>query len=346
MSDRSGLNTSLQDDASRIIRNSFGNGANGGLSTVEVFNKPPAQTTDRTVPRVDVQTNNDRTADPERFRSAIKNGVMELTYGDPDFDAKLRSRDYHTLKLKGLPEKMQPAPWVDGDGKGYFFWFKHQDDKINPNLSDRTRHYFPTNLKKLEIERQVGHHFKPENVDVDEMRIAATQVFMKNQNKTGFASYGEGTSALKYAQRMGEVSLEALTYQEKLLREAADTSPKNPYFRIYLSDVLAGQAAQPIIDGMMNNRPVRWDNPDTIRKLDEAIVEIQKAQRIIQTYGDFRVPVTQETPPSPFMWGNSDYYWSGASYQAYRREVQLQMLKGLARLGQIPIELPPALPPR
>jgi hypothetical protein len=336
MSDRSGLNTSLQDDASRIISDSL---RPSGLSTLDVLRTP-----DR-APRTDVQTGNERVEDPARFRHLVKNGVLELTVGDPEFDAKLRNRDYHTLKLKGLPDKVQPAPWVDAEGKGYFFWFRHQDDKINPTLSDRTRHYFPTNLKKLEIERQVGHHFKPEHVDVDEMRIAATQVYMKSQNKTGFASYGDGTSALKYAQRMGEVSMGALNYQEKLLRDAADTSPRNPYFRIYLSDVLAGQAAQPIVDGIVNNRPVRWDNPDTIRKLDEAIIEIKKAQKIISTYGDFRVPVMQETPLSPFMYGNSDFYWSGASYQAYRREVQLVMLKQLARLGQIPIELPPALPP-
>lgn len=329
---------SLQDEASRIVNDSL---RGGGISTVEVMK--PSPSIDRTAtPRVEVQTRSDAVEDPNRFRHLIKNGTLELTYGDPDFDVKLRMKDYHTLKLNGLPEKMQPAPWVDKEGKGYFFWFRHQDDKINPNLSDRTQHYFPTNLKNIEIQRQVGHHFKPEHVNVDEMRISATQVYMKNQNSTGFASYGEATSALKYAQKMGEVSMGALNYQEKLLRDAANSSERNPYFRIYLSDVLAGQAAQPIIDGIVNDRPVRWDNPDTIRKLDEAIDEIRKAQNIIAKYGDFRVPVMQETPLSPFMWGNSDFYWSGASYQAHRREAQLVMLKQLARLGQIPISLPPA----
>lgn len=340
MAERPGFGT--QDDTGSVLRDALRPREGGSLSTVDVMRPPQAERARESAsPRVEQRIDNS-----ERYKGLVKAGVLELTYGDPEFDAKLGLKNYETLKIKGLPEAMRPSPWVDKDGKGYFFWFRHDDDNTNKSLSDRTRHYFPANVKNIEIERKQGHFNEPEKINADEMRIAATQVYMKEQNGNGFASYGNSTSVFKYAQRMGEISMNALTYQEKLLREAADSSPTNPYFRIYLSDVLAGEAAKPIVDGLMNNQPVRWDNPETLKKLDEAIIEIKKAQKIIQTTGDFRVPVMQETPLSPFMWGNSDFYWSGASYQAYRREVQLVMLKQLARMGQIPIELPPDMTQR
>lgn len=284
----------------------------------------------------------------------MKNGVLELTYGDREFDAKLQLNNYHTLKIKGLPKDMQPSPWVDDSGKGYFFWFKHKNDDTDKTLSDRTRHYYPPNVKRVEIDRQVGHHFKPDIIIADEMRIAATQAYMKRQNDNGFASYGNRTDAFKYGQRMSAISYEALQYQEKLLRDGAKASPDNPYFRLYLSDVLLGQAIKPVIDQVMNPQQnggrIHFDDPKVLGKIDEALFEARKAREIAAKFGNTPIAPGHEMPLSPFALNpyfyNPDLYWSGAAYQAQRREVQLTILKGLAEKLKLPADfLPPALPP-
>jgi hypothetical protein len=149
---------------------------------------------------------------------------------------------------------------------------------------------------------------------------------------------------------MGEVSGTALEYQAKLLRDGAAASPSNPYFHIYLADVLAAQAIQPVVADIVAGKQAYFDNPYTNGKIEEALKEVQAARLVTQRYGDILKPPTYEIPLSPFSLNpysyNPDYYWSGASYQAATREVQLRMLQGAIKLGKLPIELPPALPPK
>lgn len=284
---------------------------------------------------------------PERQPAPVNKGVMELNYGDPDFDAKLAQTNYSKLVLKGLPKELSPSPWVDDKSGKLFFWLKNQQ---NPDASDRNRHYFPANLKTIEIAQMQGNFYKPIMINADEMRISASQAYMKQQNSTGFASYRNATDVFSYAKNMSQVAGDALSFQEKILREGAASSPSNPYFHIYLSDVLVAEAVQPVIQDIANGKQAYFDNPYTRQKIDEAIKEVQAARLVTRQYGDIMKPPAYEMPLSPFslnpQFYNPDYYWSGAAYQASIREVQLTLLKQAVVLGKLPIELPPALPPR
>jgi hypothetical protein len=321
-------------------------GSNNGLSSLDILRQQVGL--GRPSPWGDGSWNPPPVTDRPPQPAPVSNGTIELTYGEKDFDAKLAQGNYSKVVIKGLPQDMLPSPWIDDQaGKGFFFWLKNQQ---NPNASDRSKHYFPSNLKTIEIAQMQGNIYKPIMINADEMRIAASQAFMRSQNKEGFASYTKATDVFTYAQKMGEVSGTALEYQAKLLRDGAAASPSNPYFHIYLADVLAAQAIQPVVADIVAGKQAYFDNPYTNGKIEEALKEVQAARLVTQRYGDILKPPTYEIPLSPFSLNpysyNPDYYWSGASYQAATREVQLRMLQGAIKLGKLPIELPPALPPK
>lgn len=284
---------------------------------------------------------------PERPPTPANRGVLEVTYGEPDFDAKVGQNNYTKLVIKGLPKELSPAPWVDETGKGFFFWLKNQK---NPDASDRNRHYFPSNMKEIEVAQFQGNIYKPIMINADEMRIAASQAYMRSQNELGYGSYRANTDAYTYAANMSKVAGQALDYQEKLMREAGKNAPNNPYFHIYLADVLTAQAVQPVIQDIAAGKTAYFDNPYTRAKVEEAIKEVQAARMITRQYGDIMKPPAYEMPLSPFSLNpysyNPDYYWSGAAYQAATREMQLGLLQQAIIFGRLPIELPPALPPR
>lgn len=290
---------------------------------------------------------------PERPPAPVNKGVLEVTYGEAGFDAKIAQNNYTKLVIKGLPKDLAPSPWVDEEsGKGFFFWLKNQK---NPDASDRNKHYFPSNLKEIEIAQYQGNIYKPVMIKVDEMRIAASQAYMRKQNDSGFASYKNATDAYTYAANMSKIAGGALGYQESLLRQGAEASPDNPYFRIYLADVLAAQAIQPVLEKIARGETAYFDNPETRKKVADALTEVRLAKQITRQYGDIMKPPAYEMPLSPFSLNpysyNPDYYWSGAAYQASIREMQLGLLQtaiingSLAKLQQF-IQLPPDLPPR
>lgn len=266
------------------------------------------------------------------------NGVLEVAYGDPNFDRKLSAGNYDTLKISGFPKGEAVSPWVDD--RGYFFWFKSGSD-------NRAHHYIPSNVKNIEINgvRQ----------NMDELRIQASQAYMSEQNgiKNGFASLDAKAHPYEYARRMAGISQQALDLQEKTLRDAAAASPNNPYFRIYLADTILASAFKPVIEGISNNpnQPVSFDNPYTLAKIDQALSELKKAEDVARQQGNIYAPNTQMMPMlSPFAlnqyYYNPDMYWGGALYQAYQREVGLTMMRAWIKSGMLKIELPPALPGR
>jgi hypothetical protein len=284
---------------------------------------------------------------PDRPVFPVENGVLRVDYRDPNFDAALAQNNYSKVVITGVPKELSPSPWVDEQGKGFFFWFKNPK---NPDASDRNKHYFPSNLKQIEIAQYQGHIYKPVLINADEMRIAASQAYMRQQNDSGYGSYRSNTDAFTYAAGMSKIAGQALQYQENLMRESAKMSPTNPYFHIYLADVLTAEAVQPIIQALAAGQKAYFDNPYTNAKLDEAIRESQMAGQITRQYGNLVKPPAYEMPLSPFGLNpyayNPDYYWCGAAYQAAVREMQISFLKKAIVLGQkLPIELPPALPP-
>lgn len=333
--------------ADRLLGRTDSQPSTGGLSTVDVLKTPAVGRNTPGRSPWDGPVTLPPTDRPERPPAPVNKGVLEVTYGEQDFDAKIAQNNYNKLVIKGLPKDLSPSPWVDSTGNGYFFWLKNQK---NPDASDRNKHFFPPNLKEIEIAQYQGNIYKPVMINVDEMRISASQAYMRSQNQDGFGSYRGTTDAYTYAANMSKIAGTSLQYQENLLREAGKNSPSNPYFHIYLADVLAAQSIQPVIEALANGKTAYFDNPETRKKLDEAIKETQTALMITRQYGDIVKPPNYEMPLSPFGLNpysyNPDYYWSGASYQAARREVQLTMLRQMISLGRLPMELPPALPPR
>lgn len=271
------------------------------------------------------------------------NGVLELEYGEAGFDKSLAQTDYHTLKIRGLPDNVQLKTWVDN--KGYLFWFENGNDK-------NACHYFPSNLKTVQIDVWNGKQFKPYFKPADELRISAVQGVMAEQRKdqTGYSSFDNKTHPYRYAERMSALADAQLALQEKALREGAEASPTNPYFRIYLADILMAKALKPVLEAVKAGRDAKLDNPETISNIDQALVELGKARVIARQYGDIRVPNTYKQPPLfPFglnpYYRNPDAYWSGAAYQAFQREAGLTVVRAWIKSGAIKLELPPALPP-
>jgi hypothetical protein len=286
------------------------------------------------------QRPNDQTAQPRPgdrpVQPGAQGGVLELTYGEPQFDQKLAAGNYHTLRLKGLPQGVAISSWVDNNG--FYMWFKNGHDNRQP-------HYLPPGLKTIEV----GGYTQ----NVDEMRIQASLSAMQEADRArqGFTAVNERTNPLEFAKRMGGLGWEHLHMQENALRQAAQGSPNNPYFSLYLSDILVAQAFKPIMD-QLNQGASRIDlnTPWTQQKLAEAAQEAVKAEQIARQYGGVRHP-NMEIMPGLHPFGlnrysyNPDMYWSGALYQGFRRETQIKLLQQyIARFSSV--ELPPILPPR
>lgn len=349
-----GSGSSVLGGGSRLSLDALKTAAEGRKTTADATStgKPAdtgttGKTTDTTTRVVDTTTRADATDASAKVSDAAipkpVRGVLELEYGDPNFDKAIQQKDYHTLKIKGLPEGVELKPWVDTGG--YFFWFKNGNDS-------RAHHYFPANVQTVQIEVFTGKHYKPYVKPAEELRISAAQGALYEENKSGFSSYDNRTHPYRYAEKMSEVADKALDLQEKALREGAAASPRNPYFRIYLADILLARAVKPVIEGVKAGKDIKFDNDETMKRINEAIEELKKAEEITYKYGDVKKgPNLQlQRPLSPFglnpYYYNPDFYWSGAAYQAFQRRVTLEAVKTLIRSGALKIELPPALPPK
>lgn len=274
-------------------------------------------------PRWEVQQN----------RNGLGAGALELRYGDPDFQAKLAGSRAETLKITGLPANVGISEWADD--KGFFIWFADGQQQ-------RQRMYLPSSFKNIEV-----NGYKQ---SVDELKIMTADAMMAEAKGTkgqpGFYSYSARTSPLDYGKKLAGIAGESLVLQEKLLREGIANSPNNPYFHIYLSDVLLAKAIQPVLQQLQSNQPLKTNNPQTLALIDESIKEAKLAQQYAAQGGNLRVVDTQRSPLmnpfglNPFFY-NPDMYWGGALYQSYQREVSLTMLKGLIRSGLLDkLELP------
>jgi len=277
---------------------------------------------------------------PDRSRAAgpsdriqdnpVKNGVLEIRYGDPDFDRKLNCGiDFQVLRITNMPAEVQLRHWADDNG--YFLWFPNGGDK-------QARHYYPRGLKVIEIDGQ--------RQDVDQQRLQVSDAVIAKQRGTsdGFGSFDRNSNVMTYFQGMSQVSGKALALQEKILREGAESS-KNPYFNLYLSDVLVAQAMQPIIQQAQSGNRIQVDNPETLRKLDEAIEQAKLAEKRSYDglYAQNRFPAGNVIMPlSPLTFYNNPFgFWGGSYQQAQRREVALTWIKGLIKSGALSnIELP------
>lgn len=302
-----------------------------------LMNAPP--TVERVTPGVIAEPNvvNDRRWEVAQNRGGAGANALELRYGDADFQAKLGASRAETLKISGLPAKTGISTWMDE--KGFFIWFVDGQQQ-------HQRMYMPSTFKNIEVNGV--------KQNVDELKVAtaeATMAAAKGQPQ-GFYSYSGRTNPIEYGKRLAGIAGGALDLQEKFLRDGIASSPNNPYFHIYLSDVMLAKALKPVIEQVQTGQPIQTNNPKTMAALDEAIKEARIAQQISMKGGDLRVVDTRNAPAlnpfalNPYMY-NPGVYWQGGLYQSYQREVSLTLLKQLIGTGILNnLELPPALPPR
>lgn len=288
-------------------------------------------------PEVQVAQANQRW-EVQQNRNGLGADAKEINYADPNFQRTLGSLQGETLKINGLPPNVGISTWADD--KGFFIWF------TNSTEHGRQRMYLPNSFKTIEVN---GHR-----QNVDELKISTAEAMMaeaKGQQQ-GYYSYSGRTNPIEYGKRLAGIAGQSLALQEKFLRDGIANSPNNPYFHIYLSDILVAKAIQPVLQQIQTGQPLQTNNPQTMAALDEAIKEAKLAQQLSMKGGDLRVVDTQKAPQlNPFAlnpyYYNPGMYWGGALYQSWQREVSLTMMKQLIATGILNnLELPPALPPR
>lgn len=277
---------------------------------------------------------NGRRHDVEREEYNVERivGKQVIAWNDPQLDAKLKE-GFARVEITGMPKGATLHHWVDE--KGYFFFFKVDGKNGQP-------HHYTPNLRTLEVEGQTQ--------DVEKHKILVAESYMAKKMgiyvgiNDGFASIEKRDDVIGYMARMSNLGLDYLNVQEKILRENANNST-NPYFRIFLADVMVAKAVQPIIKQALAGGTIRLDNPDTIKQIDEAIKELKAAQNASNKGlepGNKWPPRNVPMPMRPFQYDDPYVFFGGSLYQSQRREVALVWLKGLLQAGALPaIELPP-----
>lgn len=256
---------------------------------------------------------------------------------------------FATLKITNVPAGVSIRHWADESG--YYFFF---DGKSNTKI-----YHYPNSLKIVDLN---GQRF-----DVDRSRLKVNEFALSqaagvsDMNKNPFSTVTNGkVDAITYFKNMSSLSNQALTWEENLLRKGAQDN-KNPYFQIYLSDVLTMEALQPLVRGFLRQGQVTPDQKQLIlNKLDEADRQLKNAADLSYPalYSINKFPqanVTMPLAPGAFSYipqpgaAYNPYYsfWGGAWDQSQRRRVAVAFIKGMIQSEAYKyFELPPALPAR
>ena len=281
----------------------------------------------------------------------VRNGVVEINFNDltrlnglPATDG-----DYSTLKINNVPPGTQILHWADGSG--YYFFFQ--------GAGEQNIYHYPRSLRIIDLG---GQRF-----DLDRSRLKVNEYALaqaagaQDLQKNPFATVSNPrVDAINYFKNMSRLSAQSLAWQEDILRKGAQDS-KNPYFQIYLADVLTIEAVQPLVRGFLQQGTVTPEQKQQILdKLTEAERQLKQAAEM--SYGPLYqmnrfpqgnvvmplAPDAQFHLPPPGVYYDPYYaYWGGAWDQAQRRATALAFVKGLIQSNVFNyFELPPYMPPR
>jgi hypothetical protein len=324
-------------------------GTSSGTAASDQLHVPTRDTT--TKPADQVAQVRDTPAAPLDVR--IENRALILSINDKDFDAKLSGaaktwpKDFDKLKLTDIPPGVKVNYWQDP--QGLFIWFEGGQDRGK-------KHYIPSNLTTLELPTQSK---TIESIRIDVNRNYAQATFSNLQSFDGNFNPARdgGVNSIKYFGRIAGIADDALLKQEKVLRDAARTSD-NPYYKLYLADVLTAAAVKPVINDFLRTGTADLNNPTTLRKLDEAISLLDAAYRDssgkLREVNHFPRPnVYSPLMPGVPYWSSNRYpndfygFYAGVYDQSMARQASLKMIRDHIKLGSFPkFELPPNLPPR
>lgn len=329
----------------------------------------------------------DRVTSPEAGVTPERNfrSVVTADFNNMD-NSQIGRLFYDAVKVENvprgiIPDKVVPSHYVNDNGHYFFFMPKDGSAPLDKGdhyeLGDGTKFpkgifYYSQTAKQIDIQDVDGKVVA--SLNLTEGRKAADQAYEQANGKApgaydvykrryeAFASLegrkSETSNPVDYMNNLSKLGGSALDQNIESLRQMADGNP-NPYYKIYLADMLLAKAMLPIgrsirenpIKALNDARFVQLNNPETMELLDEAIRELESVSKVSgDTLHDkgLRTPGNVLMPMYPYGYGPNDqqgYYrfWGGSLDQARHRELQLKFLKGF--LQAMPqVELPGALP--
>jgi hypothetical protein len=202
---------------------------------------------------------------PEKKFEAPKiiNGVMELSYNDVDFEKKLMSTDkFDTIRIKELPPGVSIQHWLDEGG--YFMYFK------GPAGTRSDWIHYPPNARTLSVVDKGSLDLYAERLRVND-NYADT-------HHGGFKSLQRESEVLSYLANMSTFSDRHLAIQENSLRTSSEWSG-NPYFKIFLADVMAARTMKPIVRQLQDKQMPNIFDRESIARMEFANKDLQIAER-------------------------------------------------------------------
>lgn len=242
-------------------------------------------------------------------------GTLVLRYGDPEFDRKIGSAGkIDTLCVHGLPQGVRMRQGMDE--RGFYFWFEDGFEQLG-------RYFHPSGLREIKINGQSL------DIDLEKLWLIDSFIVRYNKHQASFASLNSEShirELFSYFCRLSRMSTSKLEHLSMVLCNATDQSD-NPYFRIYLADVLMASCLRTLIESRFRVRRASLDEESVTRVFESALALLLSAQ----TNCKEELGKLGETPDCNQIMPlaaasqrlNASAFWSGAYYQATRRAALL-----------------------
>lgn len=287
-------------------------------------------------------------ADNTRTRPEDMRGTLTVRFGDANMDKILEQAQagkYDTVRIGGLPKDAQFVAGMTDSGQVFLLFGSN-------NQYNSKKFYIPDSVSTLIVDQEVNARGQIQSSKflTDSFRADVIQARL---DKANIPSAGDlrdpRRSPEQFAAGLANVATGVLDAQERFLRQEANNSPDNPYFRLYLADILFAKALKPVIDDLRasatdpSRKTVTVRNSLEITKgIDAALNELNEAKKICGQNG---YHPNLDAPSGPRPWlayhSNRDLYWSAAAYNAYRNEVAMKAIRYVISTGALnKLELP------
>lgn len=287
-------------------------------------------------------------ADNTSRRVEDMRGTLSVRFGDANMDKILEQAQagkYDTLRIGGLPRNAQFVAGMTDDGQVFLLFGSN-------NQYNAKRFYIPDSVSTLIVDQEINARgqFQSSKYLTDSFRADVIQARL---DKANIPSVGDlrdpRRSPEQFAAGLANVATGVLDAQERFLRQEAGNSPDNPYFRLYLADVLFAKAFRPVIDDLRasaadpSKRSIEIRNSlEVTRGIDAALAELNEAKKICGQNGyNPNLDAPRGARPWLAYHSNRDLYWGAAAYNAYRNEVAMKAIRYVISTGMLnKLELP------
>lgn len=270
----------------------------------------------------------------------VLDGVLTLSYKDPNFDRKIFQTDvYDTINLKDLPPGAKFTHGLDNNG----FYF---------DVGDGKKHYYPKNLKQLAVDGKA-------TADMTRTRMEVVEKYAKD-NFGGLPeftrqrdNFSNAQQVMMFGFKMDKEAAKALDVLDKGLTDAIQHSATHPYFKYLLANVKLGKAMGAVRERVLAGQPINHPSVlDNLDKCDELLDQVIKESDGSLRRGGGRfprpnAPLLPLAPYAPYDPRNPDGYyqfWGGTYDQAGFMKPGIALIRGLVEANAL--GLPPARPER